>query len=76
MAEAHDGTPDHFARKVYRGAVGSYPKTGRSPAFDFELWQPFAATDVIWTWLHGSLPEGCSRTMRHMISACFDHSLG
>ena len=30
----------------------------------------------MWNWLHGSLPEGCSRTMRHMISGIFDHGLG
>jgi hypothetical protein len=59
IVDAHDGAPDDFARRVYRRAAGDYPKpTGRRPAFDFELWQPFAAADVIWSWLHGSLPEG------------------
>ena len=47
-----------------------------TPTFDFELWQPYAAADVMWSWLHGSLPVGCSRTMRHMISSVFDHALG
>lgn len=77
VVEAHDGTPDDFAKRVYRGAAGLYPKpTGKRPAHDFELWQPIAAADVIWTWLHGSLPEGSARTMRHMISAVHDHGIG
>lgn len=43
---------------------------------DFEIWQPYAAADLMWSWLHGSLPEGCSRTMRHTLSRVFDHGLG
>ncbi|WP_126688338.1 hypothetical protein [Nocardioides ferulae] len=77
VVDAHDGTPDGFAKRVYRGGPGDYPKpSGRRPAFDFKLWQSYAAADLMWTWLHGSLPEGCSRTMRHMISGVFDHGLG
>ena len=77
VVDAHDGTPDDFAKRVFRGGPGDYPKpSGRRPAFDFELWQPYAAADLMWSWLHGSLPEGCSRTMRHMISGVFDHGLG
>lgn len=77
VVDAHAGSPDDFAKRVYRGSPGSYPRpSGRRPAFDFELWQPFAAADLMWTWLHGSLPEGCSRTMRHMISPVHDHGLG
>ncbi len=77
VVEDHDGTADDFAKRVYRGAPGSHPKPhGRRPAFDFELWQPFAAAATMWAWLHWSLPDGCSRTMRHMISRVFDHGLG
>lgn len=77
VVDAHDGTPDDFAKRVFRGEPGDYPKpSGRRTAFDFELWQPMTAADVMWTWLHGSLYEGCARTMRHMISSVFDHGLG
>lgn len=70
-------TPDDFAKRVFRGSPGDYPKlSGRWPAFDFEVWKSIAAADVMWTWLHGSLPKGCSRTMRHMISPIYDHGLG
>ncbi len=77
VVDAHDGTANDFAMRVFRGAPGDYPKAaGRRPAYGFELWQPWAAADVMWTWLHGNLPEGCSRTMRHMISPVLDHGLG
>lgn len=76
MVDAHDGTPDDLAKRVFRGGSGDYPKpSGRRPAFDFEVWQPYAAADLMWSWLHGSHPEGCSRTMQHMISGIFDHGL-
>lgn len=76
VVEAHDGTPEDWSQRVFRGSPGLYPEpSGRRPAFDFELWQPLEAAGVMWSWLHGCLPEGCSRTMRHMISSHFDHGM-
>ena len=70
---AHDGTPDDFAKRVYRGSPGDYPKpAGRRPAFDFD--SGGTPEQTMWTWLHGSLPDGCSRSMRHMISGVFDQA--
>lgn len=74
VVDAHDGTHRDFAKRVFRGESGSYPKpAGNRPAFDFELWQPLSAASVMWAWIHGSLLEGCSRTMRHMVSRMLDH---
>lgn len=47
VVDAHDGTPDDFAKRAFRGGPGDYPQpSGRRPAFDFELWQPYAAVDL------------------------------
>ncbi len=72
-----DGTDSDLAERVFYSSPGDYPKpTGRRPVYDFELWQPLATADVMRTCLQGSLPGGCSMTMRHITSPNFDHGLG
>lgn len=59
VVDAYDGTDGDFAKRAF--AAPRLPKpSGRRPAYNFELCQPLAAADLMWT---GSLPDGCSRTM-------------
>ena len=57
IVEVHDGTPQDWASRVlHQGSTE--PRDGISPA---EAWSPLAAAEVTWSWMQGSLPDGCRR---------------
>lgn len=67
IVEVHAGTNDDFAQRVYRGEVGGYPRSSEDPnLLSVEAWTPVGVADVLWAWLGGALPDGCSRTMRYL----------
>lgn len=68
IIEAFDGADDGFVQRVFRGEPGDYPPRGDRDRdlHPFEQFPPYAAAAVIWSWLHGALPEGCARTLNYL----------
>jgi hypothetical protein len=58
IVEVHDGSPGDWASRVLRD-----PDDAARPATDkpSDLWHEFDAAEILWAWLHGSLPRGCRR---------------
>jgi len=67
LVEVHAGTDEDFAQRVYRGEVGDYPCSSEGTSLlTVEVWTPIGVADVLWAWLGGALPDGCSRTLRYL----------
>lgn len=64
IIEAHDGSEHDYAQRIHRGEPGDYPAAHRSKPHHLEVWTSLGAAEVLWSWLAGSLPEGCCRTIR------------
>lgn len=68
IVEASEGTSDGFVKRVYRDATGGYPQRQDSDhqLHDCERFNSYAAAAVMWSWAHGVLPEGLSRTLNFL----------
>ncbi|WP_206446818.1 hypothetical protein [Agrococcus sp. KRD186] len=69
IVEVHDGTPQDFARRVFRGLRPTdYPLSpeGDRPLHDAELFDSQHAAAILWSFLHDGLPPGYARTLRHL----------
>lgn len=67
--EVHDGTPQDFARRVFRGLRPTdYPLSpeGDRRLHDAELFGAQHAAAILWSFLHDGLPPGYARTLRHL----------
>lgn len=67
IVEVHDGSDQDFAQRVHRGPNGLYPRRpAESDLHPHELWPTGACAEVLWSWLAGGLPLGCSRTLQYL----------
>lgn len=66
IVEVHDGTVTDFAQRVFRGRPGEYLHKTSDRLLHHELWSAMGAAEVLWSWMHGALPEGCSRTLDYL----------
>jgi hypothetical protein len=66
IVEVHDGTAADWAQRVYYGGPGEFSKTDTADALSIGKFRPMRAARVLWAWMHGALPEGYSRTLRHI----------
>ena len=68
IVEVHDGSAADFAQRAHRGGPGGYPAGGHrgDGALDIESFRPVEVALILWAWMHGGLPTGYARTLRHL----------
>lgn len=61
IVEVRDASTGEWPHRVYRGTAGSYLRAVLPEVHCAEEhFTPYAAALVMWSWLRGSLPDGCS----------------